>query len=160
MNYQMLKTGLSAVVFYFLAITGSPAHEFRAGDLFIDHPWARATIGRTPNGSAYLSIENQGTEADRLTGVATDVAERAELHRHIRDGDIMRMRPVEGGVSLAPGETVVFVPGAHHIMLFGLKAPLREGETFPLTLTFEKSGTARVIVNVESAVHIPPSDPH
>ncbi len=152
------------ITFLFAAVTLFPpvttAHEFQAGDLFIDHPWARATIGRTPNGSAYLTIHNRGETADRLIGVAVENAEKAELHQHIRDGDVMRMRPVTGGLPLAAGGRVAFAPGGYHIMLFGLTSPLIEGESFPMRLSFEKAGEVEVTVKIESAAYMPAAAAH
>jgi periplasmic copper chaperone A len=75
---------------------------------------------------------------------------RIELHTHIMDGDVMRMREMEGGIPLPPGETVKLQPGGFHIMLLGLKQGLAAGSRFPLTLTFEKAGSVQVDVPVEA----------
>jgi copper(I)-binding protein len=79
--------------------------------------------------------------------VATPVAESAELHAHIMDGDVARMRPVEA-IEVSPGEPTVLEPGGFHVMLMGLKQPLNEGEVFPLTLTFEKAGEVTMEVPI------------
>ena len=134
------------------AATAFPAaaHEFKAGDLTIDHPYARASAGPARNGAAYLTIRNDGTAADRLVGGAADVADKVELHTHINDAGVMRMREVEGGIEVPPGEAVAMKPGGLHVMFFGLKQPLKEGESFPLTLTFERAGSVEVTVQVEA----------
>jgi copper(I)-binding protein len=126
----------------------SYAHEYKLGDLRIGHPWARATPGHSPNGAAYLTLSTEGAQADRLTSVATPVAAKAELHTHLMEGNVMKMRPVEA-IEVAPGAPIVLQPGGLHVMLIGLKAPLKEGERFPLTLTFERAGTIEVEVVVE-----------
>ena len=110
--------------------------------------WARATPGKTQNGAAYLTITS--ATADRLTGLSTPVAEKAELHLMTMEGAIMRMQPL-AGVDLPAGLKVSLKPGGTHIMLVGLKEPLRPGQSFPLILHFEKSGTRDVSVAVAKA---------
>lgn len=130
-----------------LAATAAFAHDFTLGALTLDHPWARASAGPARNGAAFLAIENAGA-ADRLVAAEGEVAERVELHTHTMDGNVMQMRRVEALDIPAQGEAVL-QPGGIHIMLIGLKQPLREGERFPLTLTFEEAGTVTVEVAVE-----------
>ena len=83
-----------------------------------------------------------------LVAVRGGAARTIELHEHIHEGDVMRMRRVEGGVAIAAGETKAFTPGGHHIMLIGLTAPLKEGGRFPLTLEFEGADEVPVEVAV------------
>jgi copper(I)-binding protein len=78
---------------------------------------------------------------------ATPGAARAELHESAMAGMVMKMRPLSA-VAIPAGQSVAFAPGGMHIMLLGLKAPLREGQSFPLTLTFAKAGTQTVTVAV------------
>ncbi|WP_366655940.1 copper chaperone PCu(A)C [Fodinicurvata sp. EGI_FJ10296] len=119
--------------------------------LSIEEPWARATAPNAPTGAVYVSITNTADEADRLTGAEGDVAERIELHdTEIDDDGVMRMREIDGGIPLPPGETVELAPQGQHIMLIGLDGPLIEGESFPLTLSFEQGDAVTVEVNVES----------
>lgn len=124
------------------------AHDYKLGELTIEHPWARATIGQTKNGAAYLAVNTSGAEADTLVAVETAAAERAEIHTNEMVDGVMKMRPVEG-IAVEPGSPAVLKPGGLHIMLFGLKAPLQEGERFPITLVFEKAGEIEVEVAVE-----------
>jgi hypothetical protein len=123
------------------------AHDYEIGELTVDHPWARASAGQMKTGAAYLTITNDGEQADRLIGLATPVAERAALHTVTMEGNIAKMRAVQA-VEIKPGEPAVLEPGGVHIMLIGLRAPLEEGETFPITLTFEKTGKVDVEVIV------------
>lgn len=127
------------------------AHDFAAGDIRVDHPWARPSISERTPGAAYFTLTNTGAEADRLIAARpVGFAERAELHTHIHDNGVMRMREVEGGVEIPAGETVEFRPGGLHVMLFGLAAPLTEGELHPLVLVFQRAGEVEVGVFVEN----------
>jgi copper(I)-binding protein len=114
----------------------------------VEHAWARASAGTT--GAAYLNISNRGTEPDRLLALSTPVAEKAELHESKMDNGVMKMRPL-GPITIAPGQSAVLKPGADHVMLIGLKQPLKAGQKFPLTLKFEKAGDVQVTVQVERA---------
>ena len=118
------------------------------GSLEISGAFARATLPNQPAGGGYMTITNTGAEDDRLIAVATDVAGMAEIHEMKMDGDVMRMREVSGGLAIPAGETVVLEPGGFHLMLMALNQPLIEGETFAVTLTFEKAGSVKVVLNV------------
>ncbi|MFI4987185.1 MAG: copper chaperone PCu(A)C [Alphaproteobacteria bacterium] len=111
-------------------------------------PWARATPAGARNGAAYMTIENKGKEADRLLAVTTPIAKMAEMHRTENAGGVMKMLPVDA-VDLAAGGQAVFKPGGYHVMLMDLKQPLAEGQSFPMTLSFEKAGRIEVSVKVE-----------
>ncbi len=128
---------------------GALAHEYKIGDLTVEHPWARASIGAAKAGAAYLIIVNEGAAPDRLVAVASPVAKRTQLHTHLIEDGVAKMRPVEA-LEVAPGAPTVLQPGGLHIMLMGLKAPLEEGGLFPLTLTFERAGTVEVEVYIDS----------
>jgi copper(I)-binding protein len=141
-----LKTLLAALT---LALTlGANAHEFKVADIKIGHPYARATVAGQPGG-AYLKLDNAGAD-DRLLSAKTELASRTELHSMAMEGDVMRMRQVDA-IELPNGKTVELKPGGLHLMLLGLKAPLKSGDKFPLTLRFEKAGEVTVTVNVEAA---------
>ena len=130
-----------------LLATPATAHDYKAGDLQIGHPWARPTAGKV--GGAFMAIANTGSQPDRLLGATTSAAEKVELHQTIRDGDIMRMRPVDT-IPVVPGEPVALKPGGLHIMLIGLKAPLKVGDKIPLTLRFERAGEVKVDLAVQA----------
>ena len=126
----------------------SPA-GVHAGDITVDDPFARASAGSVKVGAAYMIVKNSGAAADALVAAESPVAARAELHTHIEDGEVMRMRQVSS-IDVPAGGTVSLQPGGLHIMLIDLKQPLRQGETFPLTLTFAKAGRLAVDVPVKS----------
>ena len=142
-----LLPGLAGVLL--LAAAGAAQAEDTAlGALEIAAPWARASAGPTGTGAVFMTIRNHG-EADRLLAADADVAERVELHTHIMDGDVMRMRRLPA-IAVPPGETTL-EPGGLHVMLLGLHAPLVEGTSFPLSLTFHDAGTVRLDVPVQEA---------
>ena len=139
-----------------LAVSKASARDFKLGDLTIDSPWARASAGPARSGAAFLTIHNSGGVADRLLAVSGEVAERVELHNHLMEGDVMKMRPVES-VEVPAGGMAQLQPGGFHIMLIGLRDPLNEGDRFPLTLTFEQSGDITVEVAVEGVGSMGPA---
>jgi copper(I)-binding protein len=116
----------------------------------VTHAWARATAATAKTGAAYLTLVNKGASDDRLVALAGTVAAKAELHVTSAENGVMKMRPI-AGVDIKAGGQAELKPGGTHIMLVGLAAPLKEGQTFPLTLTFEKAGTVEVTVTVEKA---------
>ena len=116
--------------------------------LEIDNAWAGATPGKAENGAAYVTITSP--TADRLVSASTPVAKKAELHTMSMQGMVMKMRPISG-VDIPAGQPVSLKPGGEHIMLMGLNQPLREGQSFPLILDFEKAGPRTVTVTVEKA---------
>lgn len=125
--------------------TPAHAHDFRAGQLAIDHPYATPSLAGTPNGAAYLrGIRNRGTAPDRLVAASTPVAERVELHEMTTEGDVMRMREVPA-IDLPAGQEVQLRHGQrYHLMLINLRQPLKVGDRFDLTLKFEKAGETTV----------------
>jgi copper(I)-binding protein len=120
----------------------------QTGQLEIKAPWARATPGQAQNGVAYLTIISP--TADRLTAASSPVAKKAELHTMSMDGGVMRMRPLTA-MDIPAGQTITLSPGGTHIMLLGLTQPLREGQSFPLTLSFDHAGPRQVTVLIEKA---------
>jgi len=126
------------------------AHDVQVGTLGIAQARARATVAGQPSGGGYLTLSNQGTTAERLLGASAPIAAAVELHTMRMEGDVMRMRPVDA-IDLPPGQTVELKPGGLHLMFTGLKAPLKAGEGFPLTLRFEKAGELTIHMHVEAA---------
>ncbi|MEN2397825.1 copper chaperone PCu(A)C [Pseudomonas halotolerans] len=126
------------------------AHQYKAGELEIAHPWSQELPPNAPTVAAYFVIHNKGTTADKLLSVDSPIAGKAELHEHVMQGDLMKMQPV-AGVEIAPGASVTFAPMAYHVMLLGLedRSLLSDGKRFPLTLHFEKAGDVTVDVAVQ-----------
>lgn len=136
-----------------LASWTAQAHGSQVGDIRIDHPYATPTRPGMTTGAVYFrSLSNTGKVEDRLVAASTPAAARVELHRMQMHGNVMRMAPVSH-VFLAARATVPMKHGSHdghHLMLFDLKAPLKDGDRFPLSLTFEKAGTVQVQVWVQT----------
>src|SRR6201984_3517494 len=109
--------------------------------LEVNNAWAGATPGKAENGAAYVTITSP--TADRLVSASTPVAKKAELHTMSMQGMVMKMRPISG-VDIPAGQPLSLKPGGEHIMLMGLNQPLCEGQSFPLTLDFEKAGPRTV----------------
>ncbi|PKM04903.1 MAG: hypothetical protein CVV16_03180 [Gammaproteobacteria bacterium HGW-Gammaproteobacteria-6] len=144
------------VLFASLMALPALAHEFSAGELFIDHPWSRAMPPSAQTGAAYLRIENRGDSADTLLGAETPVAAYTELHEHVHQDGLMKMQQVQR-LSIEPAQALEFQPGGYHIMLFNLQQPLVAGEQFPLTLEFERAGKIDVIVNIDNGAQPSPA---
>lgn len=97
--------------------------------------WARPAAADGVS-AAYLRLLNIGESDDTLVSAAADVAGIVEIHEMVMSNDLMAMRPLEGGLPIAVGETAALAPGGVHIMLMDLPAELEEGTAFTLTLTF------------------------
>jgi len=128
------------------------------GGVVVEDAWARPMAvpedGASPPGihsAAYMILRNDGDSPDRLVGGETWVAESVEIHESRMEDEVMRMRRVEGGIPVAPGEGVELRPGGLHLMLMNLRASLVEGDTIILSLHFEESGHQEVVVPVRAA---------
>lgn len=126
------------------------AHEYTSGELHIAHPWSQELPPNAPTVAAYFVIHNNGKNTDRLLSVTSPISAKAELHEHVKQGDLMKMQQVPNVVIPAGGE-VTFAPMAYHVMLLELKdrSLLADGKRFPLTLRFEKAGEVTVDVAVQ-----------
>lgn len=135
----------------FTALAANPASpaEYRFEQLRIDQPIARATPPGAKTGAVFFTIENAGNRAERLLRASTPVAAGVVLHQMAQSGGMMTMRAVPS-LEIGPGMRLELGPGAYHLMLIDLKQPLKSGERFPLTLTFERLGTVTLSVSVEA----------
>ena len=115
-----------------------------AGSLTIASPWLRATPGGAKVGGGYLRITNTGKHPDRLISASIPQAGRGEVHAMTQEGGVAKMAPVEGGLVIPPGGTVELKPGGYHLMFMDLAAGLKEGESVPGVLVFEKAGRVEV----------------
>jgi copper(I)-binding protein len=129
------------------ACTGSTREPISVRDV-----WSRESPGMSQTGGVFMTIENRGSTGDALIGATTPVCSTVELHESVLEGDVMRMRPVEGGRIVVPaGAVVELKPGGLHLMLIGLQEMLVPGGSFVLTLEFEQAGTVDVEVAVQDA---------
>jgi hypothetical protein len=126
------------------------AHDFRVGAIVIDHPYAPPTPGGATTGAVYFrTLKNTGRDPDRLLSATSPAAATVELHRSTIENDVMKMRhlPV---LELPPGASLKVRHGGEiHLMLIGLKAPLKNGDRFPVRLKFERAGEREVVVHVQ-----------
>lgn len=130
------------------AVAALSAASAFAGEIMAMKPFAYATAPTAKAGGAYISVMSHGA-ADRLIGAKSDIAKRVEVHEHIKDGDVMRMREVKAGIELPAGGMIEMAPGGYHVMLMGLNAPLEEGTDIAVTLVFESGAELAVDVPVK-----------
>lgn len=128
----------------FLAASATSAF---AGGIEVSDAWARASAKMARAGAAFITIKNSGG-ADRLIAAKSDVSKKTELHTHIKEGEIMKMRHVEA-INVPANGMAMLKPGGDHVMFMGLKEPFKEGSMFPLTLVFEKAGEIKTSVMVK-----------
>ncbi len=140
----MLKRTAAALAAILVMAGPSIGHEFKAGSIEIGHPWSRPTPPSAPVASGYIKLTNTGTEADRLIQVESPVAVRAEIHRSVIEEGVAKMRPAEGGIAVEPGTTVDFEAERLHIMFITPSRQLKDKDSFPATLVFEKAGRVEV----------------
>lgn len=135
-----------------LVVAPAQAHGTRVGDLLIDHPYATPTLkGASTAGAYFRGIKNQGDKDDRLLSATTPVAARVAMHHMTLDGTVMRMREVPGIALPANSNTLIrHNSGEYHMMLMDLKQPLKNGDRFDITLTFERAGKQTVNVWVQT----------
>lgn len=145
-----------------IALSSAGAHEFKAGEITLQHPFSRVTPKGAKMGAAYMTIVNGGTSPDRLIGATTDISERAEIHRTTTTEDgVTRMRAQPDGVIIPAARDIKLQPaGEYHIMLVNLREPLQEGTRIPLTLEFEKAGAVTVQLAVEGLRKRPEAEPN
>ena len=118
------------------------ADDFQLKSLRVSNPFARATPPGAKVAGAFMSIANQGNEADRLVAASSPVAGVVEIHEMAMDGGLMKMRAVKG-IDLKPGATVDLQPGGYHVMLEELKRPLQQGDQIPADACFRKGRLRR-----------------
>lgn len=148
MRSKWLHIALIAVVLL-AAVPITSAQEGECNLAYLFNGWARATAEGAPNGAAFGLLVNLAGKDDTLVSASSAAAEAVELHEMvIGDGDVMQMRPVDGGFPVPAGGFAELKPGGLHIMLIGLKAPLLAGEMLPLTLNFETAGEVELSIPI------------
>ncbi len=132
------------------ACASSPgsSHEFTSKGVTVAHPWARATPGGAQVGSVYFEVKAQRGRGDKLIAARSPVAGSAEIHSHVMEQGIAKMRRVDA-VAVPAGRSIVLRPSGYHIMLLDLKQPLNEGDLAKVTLVFETAGEIEVDATVE-----------
>jgi copper(I)-binding protein len=145
---RLIGYGILAISMLLIVAGAAVAHEYTAKGVTVTHPWARATPGGATIGSAYLEVKAERGKGDRLIGARSPAAGTVELHNHVMEGGIAKMRRVDA-IAVPGGKSVVLRPSGYHLMLTDLKAPLKEGDLVKITLVFEKAGTIDLEATVE-----------
>ena len=140
----MLRLRLIPVVVAALWLSSRAA---AADGIMITDAFARASAGAAKNAAAFMTLKNHSGRDDHLVAVRAARARKAELHTHIHDQGVMRMRPV-ARITVPAGAAATLKPGGDHVMLMGLTAPLKKGDTLSLTLVFEHAGEIAVAVPI------------
>ena len=136
------------------------AQDVRNGSITVADAWSRATSPRAQVGAGFLTIRNTGGQSDRLVSVTSPRATRVEIHTMTLDDGVMRMRQLANGLEIPAGAETALAPGGNHIMLIGLKTPLKPGERVPATLRFARAGAIKVHFVVGSAGATAPANDH
>ncbi len=133
-----------------LALSAAPAiaQEFKAGDIVVEKPWARATPKGADVGVGYFVVHNNGAAPDTLTGGSADFA-TVEIHQMKTEGGVMKMAQMTNGLDIPAHGTIRLAPGGYHMMFTHLTKPLTKGEKVQATLTFAHAGPVTVDFNVE-----------
>jgi len=147
--FRIRSAAFAAILLAAASVTAA-AQNYTAGSLKIERPWTRATPSGAKVAGGYMTITNTGTEPDRLVGGSLPLAGRFEVHEMTMDGGVMKMRELQGGLEIKPGQTVQLKPGGYHVMFMELKELLKQGETLKGQLRFLKAGTVDVEYKVES----------
>jgi copper(I)-binding protein len=150
-----MRSLITAAVPCALLTSAAMAHDYRVGDLHIDHPVLRVASPVSKTGAGFMTIRNSGSTADRLLSVTTAASSRSDLHGTFNQGGVMQMRAQSGGVPIPQGGTVRFAPGGLHVMFIGLKAAVPPGQTVKARLIFEKAGAVDVAFKAETAAGTP-----
>src|SRR5262249_39138470 len=142
-----MKHAFAVALVLALATGSAAAHDYKLGDVTIDHPWSRATPKGAKVAGGYVKVTNAGAAADRLVGGTFAASRGVEIHEMSSDGGVMKMRQLKSGLEVKPG--------AYHLMFTDLTRPLTAGERVKGTLVFEKAGTVEVEYTVESMGRAP-----
>ena len=148
MRRSLLRAAAAAAL---LSALPAAAHDYRAGDIAIGHPWTRAIGAAAPTAAGYMSLRNAGTAPDRLIAASSPRARSIEIHEMTMTEGVMRMRPLTDGIAIPPGGTAWLRPGGTHLMLVGPTGPFAQGERVPVTLRFERAGEVTVDLEVAAA---------
>ena len=142
------RVDAAAAALILAAMTAIPA--FADPVIEIEDAYARTASDTAQSGAAFMVIRNSGTSDDRLVAARADVAARVELHTHVQNTDgMMMMVEVEDGFPVPAGDAATLRRGGNHVMLMGLTGPLKQGDSFPLTLVFETAGEITLDVTVD-----------
>ena len=141
----MIKPLLSALALLIAAATA----QAQSAAVNVQDAWVRGTVAHQKASGAFMTLTSP--LAGRLVGASSPVAGVTEIHEMRMEGQVMRMRAVDG-LDLPAGQEVQLKPGGYHVMLMELKQPLKAGETVPITLVIERAGGAKESIRVDAPV--------
>lgn len=140
--------GLAPLAFATLALAAPAfaqhAMTYKLGNLEIAEPWTRATPGGAVVAGGFMRITNRGAQPDRLIGGAFSLSKKFEVHEMKIENGVMKMRPLDSGLEIAPGATVELKPGGYHVMMIDLTSPIKQGAPVKGALQFEKAGKVEI----------------
>lgn len=148
---QVIRRTLLATAF-FAALAATAALHAQT-NVKVEGAWARPTVQGQAAGGGFLKITG-GAAADKLVSASATVSKTVELHTMVMEGEVMRMREI-GAIDVPAGKTVELKPGGLHVMFIGIDKPLKNGDSFPLTLRFEKAGEVKVEMKVMTQAGAP-----
>ena len=126
------------------------AQQVVFGELVISNAWIRNTPANHHMTAGYLKIENVGNIDDKLIDVSSSIAEKVEIHQIIIENEVIKMRPLNDGLTIRAGDIVYLKPGSVHLMFLGLKQQILPMELHQINLTFLKAGKLTVEAVVKS----------
>jgi len=140
-----------------IVLAAASVAQAQTQSVSVQNAWSRATPPGAKTGAVYFTLTSPVD--DKLVGASSPAANMAQVHEMKMDGNVMRMREVEGGLPLPAGKPVTLEPGGYHLMLMGLKAPLKQGQSVTVHLTFAKAPPQDVTAPVGAigATHAPGS---
>jgi len=143
MTRPFFKSAATAVLFSMLPFAAL------AGDIEISDAYVRTASPNAKTGAAFFGIINHGTRDDRLIAAKSEIANKVELHTHIMEDGVARMREIEGGIAVPAGEMHLLERGGDHVMFMGMRQSLDDGELVTVTLVFEEAGEVVLEIPVD-----------
>jgi copper(I)-binding protein len=143
-----MRPSLFAPLFTLALLAAGTAN---AAGIEVKDAWIRSTPPGAQTAAGYATIVNHGFTSDRLTAATTRVAVNVEMHHMTNTGGVMRMRPISGGLAMAGSGTIRFSPDGDHLMLVGLRGPLKAGTHVKITLQFQRAGSIAADFTVRDA---------
>jgi hypothetical protein len=139
----MAPTRIVAAAVLALLASLPAAAQTAADTISIVDAYVRAPAPNAPATGAFMVLKNSGATERRLVKAESPAARVVELHDHIDEGGVKKMRPVAAIAIAARGEAVL-KPGSLHVMLIDMKKPLAEGDSVPITLGFDDGSSKRI----------------
>jgi copper(I)-binding protein len=130
-----------------------------ADNVSVQDPYVRLAPPNAAATAAFMVIRNTGDKDVKVVKADNPVSKATELHTHLNEGGVMKMRPVQAIEIRAKGEAVLR-PGGLHVMMIDLKAPMKEGDSVPITLTFDDGSSKQVDAKVVRATAVPAPTEH